>query len=469
MDSAATVSPLCEFLERQVRDRARRVAIHCEAERRAITFSELGPRIAAWASALRRAGVQEEHTVSIAVGNVPAFAEIFFALRYLKAKVLAVDETSWMVSARMGASWIVQAGPEGPDLEGAPDRGIRLTPIPAEATVPAETALIKMTSGSTLAPRGACFTEAALLASVHHLLRGMDITSDDRVLISIPLSHSYGFDLGVLSMAVEGTPMILQSDILPSAILRSIREREVTFFPAVPALVRALGQVSWPPATSLRKVISASAPLSTEAAQGFARASGLHVSQLLGASECGGISFETRPGDPEAEGCVGFPLPGVRIELTEDGALRIHSKANRFALLPEQPVTSFVETGDRGSWTPEGRLRLAGRTTLVANIGGHKIDLNALDAFFRGLPGIDDAATVPVEDPARGHRIVAYVETTKYSEAKLLELCRERLSEREVPSEIHVVLQLPRTGRGKLDRVALSSQIQAQQGRGHDR
>jgi long-chain acyl-CoA synthetase len=469
MDSAATLSPLCESLERQVRDRSRRVAIWCEAGGRSITFSQLGARVAAWGSALRRAGVQEGHTVALATGNVPAFAEIFFALRRLKATALAVEESSRVVSARMGASWIVQGGSEGLVLEGAPDRGIRLRPIPAEATVPAATALIKLTSGSTLAPRGACFTEEALLAGVDHLLRGMDITSDDRVLISIPLSHSYGFDNGVLSLAVKGTPMILQPDILPSALLRSIRDREVTFFPAVPALVRALGQVSWPTATSLRKVISASAPLSPEAAIGFARASGLRVSQLLGATECGGISYETRPGDPEAEGCVGFPLPGVRVELGEGGELRIHSKANRFALLPEQPVTPHVETGDRGSWTPEGRLRLAGRAALVANIGGFKIDLNALEAFFRSLPGIDDAATVALEDPVRGQRIVAYVETTRCSEATLLELCRERLSEREIPSEIRVVPQLPRTGRGKLDRLALTSQTRVEQGRDHDR
>jgi acyl-coenzyme A synthetase/AMP-(fatty) acid ligase len=283
----------------------------------------------------------------------------------------------------------------------------------------------------------------------------MEITAEDRVLISIPLSHGYGFDNGVLSLAAGGTPLILQPDILPGALLRTLREREVTFFPAVPAFVRALGQVAWPKDLALRRVISASAPLSREAADAFRRASGLPVGQFFGSTETGGISFERRPDDPAAEGCVGFPLPGVRIELGEGGAVRVHSNANRFALLPEQPVPSYVETGDRASWSPEGRLRLEGRATLLANVGGLKVDLGALDAFFRGLPGVDDAAAVAVDDAARGQRVVAYVETSAWSQERLLNACRERLSAREIPAEIRVVSQLPRNARGKLDRSAL--------------
>jgi acyl-coenzyme A synthetase/AMP-(fatty) acid ligase len=285
----------------------------------------------------------------------------------------------------------------------------------------------------------------------------MEIGAEDRVLISIPLSHGYGFDNGVLSLAAGGTPLILQPDVFPGAVLRSLCEHEITFFPAVPALIRALGQVAWPKSLVLRRVISASAPLSREAADAFKSASGLPVGQFFGSTETGGISFESRPDDPAAEGCVGFPLPGVRVELADDGVVQVHSKANRFALLPGQPVPTHVETGDRASWSPEGRLRLEGRATLVANVGGLKVDLGALDAFFRGLPGVDDAAALPVEDPARGHRVVAYVETSAYTEERLLQICAEKLSAREVPSEIRVVSRLPRNARGKLDRAALGA------------
>lgn len=456
MTSALSKSPLALSFERQVRDRARQTAIHSSSERRSVTFAEMGERVRAWVTALRRAGVTAGQIVSLALGNLLAFPEMFFALRSLDAAALLVDDATPAVSAKMGASWIVHRG-VGESLDGAPDADIRLTSVRPEVSVPDGTALIKLTSGSTLSPRGACFTEEALVEGIDHILRGMEITGDDRVLISIPLSHGYGFDNGVLSLAAAGTPLVLQSDVLPGALLRALREHEVTFFPAVPALIRAMGQVAWPKPLALRRVISASAPLSRDAAEAFTRASGLPVCQFFGSTETGGISFENRPDDPRAEGCVGTPLPGVRIELADDDIVRVHSKANRFAVLPEQPVPAYVETGDRASWTAEGRLRLEGRATLVANVGGLKVDLGALDAFFRGLPGVDDAAAVPVDDPARGHRVVAYIETAAYTEAGLLEICRERLSAREVPSEIRIMGRLPRNARGKLDRSALGS------------
>ncbi|MBV8881083.1 MAG: acyl--CoA ligase [Planctomycetaceae bacterium] len=427
-------------LEKQMRDRGSQVAVWSEPEKLAITFAQLGERIAARGQALRRAGVAEGQTAALAVGNSPDFIELYFALRRMDVAVLLTDEPA--VAAKMGASWVLTTS--------GIDR------VPPEATVPEGTALIKLTSGSTLTPRGACFTEEALAEGIDHIVRGMSLRPDDRVLISIPLSHGYGFDNGILSLAVGGTPLVLQPDVLPGALLRTIREREVTFFPAVPALIRALGQVSWPAKHPLRRVISASAPLSKEAADLFARASGLPVHQFLGSTETGGISFETSPADAAAEGAVGFPLPGVRIELADGDLVRVHSKANRFAILPEQPVRDYVETGDRAMFTPEGRLRLLGRATLTANIAGLKVDLGALDSFFRGLPGVDDAAAVPVEDDARGHRVVAYVETTAHTRERLMALCRERLSAREVPSEIRVMARLPRNARGKLDRAALA-------------
>jgi len=94
---------------------------------------------------------------------------------------------------------------------------------------------------------------------------------------------------------------------------------------------------------------------------------------------------------------------------------------------------------------------------LTANVGGIKVDLGALDCFLRALPGVEEAAAIPIDDAVRGQRVVAYVESRELSEARLLEICRQRLSAREMPNEIHVVDRLPRNERGKLDRGALGA------------
>ncbi len=423
-----SASPFCRLLARQVRDQARRPALND------MSFQELEERIAARAPRLK--GI--DGLCGLAVGNGPEFVETFFALRALDIPVLLLDPGATPeVCRRVRGSWMIRRGGEI----------LKTGPV---APPPAGTAIVKMTSGSTLDPRAACFTEEALVEGVEHIRLGMGLAAQDVVLLAIPLSHSYGFDNGVLSLAAIGTPLLLQDDVLPAALFRGLRTS--TFFPAVPALIRALGRVEWPKDLALRKVICASAPLSTEDATAFEGASGLRVRQFLGATEAGGIAFESGDGEP---GTVGFPLPGVRVELHDDG-LRVHSKANRFALLPGgEHATPWVETGDRAEWSPSGRLRLLGRASLTANVGGFKVDLGAIDAFLRGLPDVAEAAALPVEDEARGHRIVAWVESHAQTPDRVLAACRERLQPREVPSEVRVVGQLPRTGRGKLDRAAL--------------
>lgn len=458
LESASRVSPFCDAFARQVAARGGETALWSEGERLALSFGEVAARAAAWAEALR--GVVGMG--ALATGNSASFVELFIALRGLGTPVLSLDAALGAalpdVARRMRASVLLHRDPAlgGDPLPGSPDPSVRLLRTGAPEAPPAGTAVAKMTSGSTRHPRAACFTEEALVEGVAQIREGMGLSASDRVLVSIPLSHSYGFDNGVLSLAAIGTPLVLQPDVFPAALLSTIQELGVTFFPAVPALIRALAGVAWPGGLALRKVISASAPLPREDAAAFARASGIRVQEFLGATECGGIAFERRPADPAAEGCVGHPLPGVRIELHAEG-MRVHSRANRFAVLPPEEVPAWVETGDRTCVTREGRLRLLGRARLTANVGGFKVDLGAIDAFLRGLPGVGEAAALPVEDSSRGQRVVAYVEAREQTSERLLELCRERLSVREVPSEIRVLENLPRNGRGKLDREALAA------------
>lgn len=424
----STSSPFCRLLSRQVREQGRRSAVD------GLSFLELEERVAARAERLK----EVDGLCGLAVGNRPDFVELFFALRARGVPVLSLDKDATPETARrIGASWMIRG--EGELLRVGPG-----------TSPPAGTDIVKMTSGSTLDPRAACFTEEALVEGVEQLRQGMGLTAADVVLVAIPLSHSYGFDSGLLSLAAIGTPLILQNDVLPAALLRAFRT--ASFFPAVPALIRALGRVEWPPGLALRQVICASAPLAPEDAEAFRSASGLPVRQFFGATEAGGIAFES--GEP-APGTVGRPLPGVRVEIHADG-LRVRSKANRFATLPGgEPSPPWVETGDRAEWTSDGRLRLLGRANLTANVGGFKVDLGALDAFLRGLPGVAEAAALPLDDAARGQRIVAWVESSQLTSDRVLAACRERLQPREVPSEVRVVASLPRNARGKLDRSAL--------------
>ena len=108
-----------------------------------------------------------------------------------------------------------------------------------------------------------------------------------------------------------------------------------------------------------------------------------------------------------------------------------------------------VVTGDLARFTPDGRLRLIGRTADLLNVGGRKVAAVAVEEALRGLSGVADAAVVGVPDPMRGDRTVAFLVTDRWP----IELgC---LPGRLRPRELRRVERLPHNGRGKLDRAEL--------------
>ena len=451
------MGPILDAFERVASVQPHREALWSRGEGLRLSFARLVERVRDRAAQLPRgAGLP----VALAVGNVAAFPELFLALRRNGAVVVSLDAGLPSATLRetcrtLGIPWLLEreqaaaGAPEGTDL----GEGIRLVPLPGveAAPTPPGTALVKLTSGSTGRPRGVCFTEEALFTGIGQIAEGMGISRADRVLIAIPLSHSYGFDSGVLSLAVVGTPLVLASGRFPRPLIAALAEAQATVLPMVPPLVHALGRTAWPPGLPLRLAISAGGPLGDESARQFRRRSGRPVHQFYGATEAGGITFERWPEEPAAAGAVGHPLPGVEVELDAGGSVQVRSGANLTGDLgtAEGGGTRVVRTGDRGAWTPEGRLRLVGRNTEILNIGGRKVPAASIEAALRGLEGVEEAAAVGVEDPVRGDRVIAFVVTSRDR------LDISRLPAVLAPREVRRVERLPYTERGKLDRARL--------------
>jgi acyl-CoA synthetase (AMP-forming)/AMP-acid ligase II len=271
------------------------------------------------------------------------------------------------------------------------------------------------------------------------------------VLVAIPLSHSYGFDNGVLSLAVAGTPLVLEPSFYPSPLLAALAEGEVSFFPTVPPLVRGLAEAEWPRDLLLRTVICAGASLPVETARRFRCKSGRAVHQFYGSTETGGISFETAPEEAAAEGSVGRPLPGVTVGFAEGGVVEVASDASFGGHLGRDRTLTrrLVAPGDTGVLDPTGRLRLTGRSADICNVGGRKIPAAALEEALRGATGVEELAVVGVDDPVRGDRIVAFL----VARGRAVDL--SALPCGMQPREVRLVDGLPYTERGKLDRAAL--------------
>ncbi len=329
--------------------------------------------------------------------------------------------------------------------------------------------LLKLTSGTTAAPRAIRFRSAQLLADATQICDTMGITEADLNFAVIPLSHSYGFSNLVTPLLVRGVPMAISTDRMPRAVLDDLARTGATVFPGMPVFFQAFSEMNQAPSLPrLRLCISAGAPLSRRVAEHFQAKFGLPIHSFYGASECGGICYDRAA--PEApEGFVGKPLRGVEMERIDPEAaatqVRVRSAAVGDGYFPEPDPAKL---GD-GSFLPddlvtmnEAGVRIVGRLSDVINVAGKKVNPAEVEAHLLSHKGVRQAVVFGRASALRNQEVVACVVAgEKTNEAALLEYCRTRLSGWQVPKRIFLLETLPANERGKISRRELAEHFAA--------
>jgi len=154
-------------------------------------------------------------------------------------------------------------------------------------------ALLKLTSGTTAAPRAIRFGSEQLLADCEQICDTMGISDVDLNFGVIPISHSYGFSNLLTPLIARGVPLVVSQDRTPRAVLADIAKTDATVFPGMPLFYQAFCEMkNIPPLPKLRVCISAGAPLPIATAKKFRDKFALPIHSFYGASECGGICYD---------------------------------------------------------------------------------------------------------------------------------------------------------------------------------
>ncbi len=189
--------------------------------------------------------------------------------------------------------------------------------------------LLKITSGTTAAPRAIRFRSHQLLSDCDQICQTMGITESDLNYAVIPLSHSYGFSNLITPLVARGVPMVLNQDRMPRAVLNGLARSKATVFPGTPVFYQAFSEMTdLPPLPDLRLCISAGAPLPLEIARKFRERFQKSIHSFYGASECGGICYD-REANLLKEGFVGPAMHGVELKFIDPTAAssRIHVRS----------------------------------------------------------------------------------------------------------------------------------------------
>ena len=404
-----------------------------------LRFNDLPARMGRGATTLRRL-CADRGAVIMVVESCPDWASVFFSI--IEAGHVAVPlpvDTAPEVVAAVAAHTGAWATVFGPRFKPLVDRLPLSTCIELdhffadEADWPscpwsrAEVCMLAFTSGSTQRPRAVELSHQSLLSNTEAILLAHGSNTGTAALSMLPPAHLFELVGGLLVPLACGARVVYTGSPLPNRMVRALREHQISHAFAVPALVECLfeevaqqlidagigvdNSLDQSPRQILQRLESELTPDELQQLRRDVRdrvgeslkslvvggaaidpalarlisLMGIHVELGYGLTEAGPVVSVGVAGQCPWQS-VGRPLPGVRVQIADDGEILVRSPSNMRGYFQDADATAkalagdWLHTGDCGYLDDEGFLYVTGRR-------GTRIDLHSRCRGRRGRRG----------------------------------------------------------------------------------
>lgn len=324
-----------------------------------------------------------------------------------------------------------------------------------------------LTSGTTGPPKRVDLTYDMLAHSVmgpeHDRSPAPREVRHGVAIVNSPMVHIGGV-FRILQCVTEARPFVLLERFDLHRWAEAVRAHKPRAVSLVPAALRMVlhSDLRREDLASIRAVTSGTAPLSAEDADAFTEKYGIPVLTSYAATEFGGGVAGWTLADHQKywrikRGSVGRANSGAQLRVvTEDGTPLGTDKTGLLEVKPGQlgPTAEWMRTTDMARIDADGFLWIVGRADQAIIRGGFKVMPDDVRVALENHPAVAGAAVVGRRDARLGETPVAMVELRKPMSANagvLGDYLRTRLARYEIPTEIAIVAELPRTPSGKPD------------------
>ncbi len=358
------------------------------------------------------------------------------------------------------------------------------------AISPKRRAMILYTSGTTGKPKGVVTTHENVAAQITSLVQAWEWTADDHILNILPLHHIHGI-VNVIACALwVGAKCEIFPKFDAAEVWNRISKGDLTLFMAVPTVYAKLID-AWEKASpkdqvrmsegcqKMRLMVSGSAALPVSTLERWKKISGHVLLERYGMTEIGMAISNSLHGE-RFPGCVGAPLPGVEIALTDEGGDLVERGAPGEIVVrgpnvfmeywgkPEETKKTFRDrwflTGDVAV-EENGIYRILGRSSVdIIKTGGYKVSALEIEETLLTHPDIKEVAVVGIPDPIWGERVCAAVVLrpgAQLNQDSLRAWGKERLATYKVPKDSIALEELPRNAMGKVSKPTLKKIIES--------
>ncbi len=325
-----------------------------------------------------------------------------------------------------------------------------------------------LTSGTTGPPKrvdlGAVTLEKVMRGAKHYESNRADDVRlrDGVVIVHAPLVHVAGI-FRVLQAVLDGRRISLFERFTVEDWAECVRRHRPRTASLVPTALRMVVDAELDPRdlSSLRSIVSGTAPLSPDLAEAFTARYGVPVLTSYGATEFGGGVAGWNLADHQVHGrdkrgSVGRAHAGcaLRIVDADSGDVLPVGAEGLLEVQADQLGPDWVRTTDLGRLDRDGFLWIVGRADETIVRGGFKVQPEVVRAALERHPHVREAAVVGIDDERLGRVPVAAVEPVDkelLDADAVLEHAAAFLARYELPVEVLIVDELPRTVSDKVD------------------
>lgn len=471
-----------------------KIAIHTPAG--TITYGELEQRVKRTAAYLDQKQICPGDRVMVQAGANLHYVVIYLAIHYLGAVAVPVDRNATMETVLLMknelsiAKFLTESNTFlNLDFVLSSKEAYENDSIISKEAFKTESldaiSDILFTTGTTGRSKGVVLSHRAVSGSIANVINGTGMTSEDTLLIPVPLNHSFGLRELRTILAIGGTAVLQNGFAFAKVLQNNIKQFSCTCMTCVPAAIRVLYQQSkghlYEILGTLRYMEFCTAPLDLEMKQILLEQ--LPNTTLLnsyGSTESAGAVYLDFSKKRDKLLSIGKAVSGVQVKIVDDFKRPIpHSSrdcSGRLAILGEMNMSCYwnapeltdeilengwVYTNDIAYIDDDGYIFLLGRANDVINVGGKKVSPVELENAAILYPGVRECCCISAEDPKKilgNIPILFVVSDTSVKKTQLKDFLSEKLESYKLPADIIQIENIPKNYMGKTDRNILKKQ-----------
>lgn len=443
----------------------------------------------------------------LALGNHPAFCELFFAALGLGIEVIPFSTKLKQAEAEAlvrhiapqmvfydsnNQDWLADTQCRCVSLEAWNHLSLPDGECPQAAITADDVAVMMFTSGTTGEPKGAMITHANLYAAVTAYAQCFSLSDQDSTLLAVPVCHITGLVALLALFIYLGASIWLQQRFQPAQVINTLVKERISFLHGSPTVFMLLcqhirNQQTLPdnnhPASFpyLRTIACGAgylnAGLIKELKERFPRTAIRPVYGLTETTSPATI-FPTDIWQADKQGSAGLPITGLTVMIRDDQNKSLAAGQTGHIWLKGNVVIDYYwqydgkhtardnqgwfYTGDLGYLDKDGYLFIQDRSKDMINRGGEKIYSIELENIISLYPGVREVAVVSAASQIYGEEPVAFIVPEHHhylTSNELLQWLKTKISRFKLPVKIIFSENLPRTHNGKINKRLLKIKL----------